>query len=204
LARNVYQAPPALPEWYGDSAPDVEFRLSKAYTQPNLVRFIITGAVAAVAGFCWSRDPFSLFPIATIGFGAVALYNGLAYCWRRRFRTRLSPRGILIRGYFNHFVPWDNVKSFEIGGYGDSRPLDDDLPVTLVSRYGSYQRSGGRAGNAGRRARLGTVHVVRVRGRKMLLRAPLVTSWAPDPYFDQKTGQLRDLRSRYGTRPQVN
>jgi hypothetical protein len=203
LARNVFEAPPALPDWYGDSAPDVEFKLSRAYTRPNLVRLIAFGAVAAVAGFCWSRDPFSLFPIVTISFGAVALYNGVAYCWRRRFRTRLTARGILIRGYFNHFVPWNNVKSFEVGGYGESRPLDDDLPVTLVSRYGSYQRAGGRGGTIGPRARLGTVHVVRAHGRKMLLRAPLVTSWAPDPYFDEKTDQLQQLRGRYGTRAQV-
>jgi hypothetical protein len=203
LARNVFEAPPALPDWYGDSAPDVEFRLSKAFTRPNLVGLIVCGAVAALAGFCWSRDSFSLFPIATIGFGALALYHGVAYGWRRRFRTRITARGLLIRGYFNHFVPWGNVKSFEVGGYGESRRLDDDLSVRRVSRYGSYNRAGGRIGNAGRRARLGVVHVVRVRGRKMLLRAPLVTSWAPDPYFDEKTHQLQELRGRYGTRPQI-
>jgi hypothetical protein len=204
LERNEFQAPPALPGWYGDSAPAVEFRLSRAYSQPNLVRFIVFGALAALAGFCWSRNTFSLFPLATTGFGALALYNGAAYWWRQRFRTRLTAQGILIRGYFNHFVPWDNIKSFEVGGYGESRPLDDDLSVTRVSRYGSYQRAGGRAGNTGRRARLATVHVVRVRGRKMLLRAPLVTSWAPDPYFEQKTSQLQELRGQYGTRRLVS
>jgi hypothetical protein len=199
----VFQAPPALPGWYGDSAPDVEFRLSKAYTRPNLVRFIVFGAVAALAGFCWSRNPFSLFILGTWGFGAVALYHGAAYCWRRRFRTRLTSKGIHIRGYFNHFIPWANVKSFEVGGYGESRPLNDDLSVTRVSAYSAYTRAGGRAGNIGRRARLGTVYVVRVHGRKMLLRVPLVTSWAPDPYFDEKTGQLQELLGHYGTRPQV-
>lgn len=202
MARNEFEAPPAMPAWYGDSAPDVEFRLSKAYTRPNLVRFIGFGALAALAAFGWSHDPFSLLPGATIGFGAVALYNGLAYCWRRRFCTRVNARGIFVRGYFNHFVPWANIKSIEVDGYGESRPLDDDLSATQVSRYGSY-RVGGRAGNVGRRARLGTAYVARVRGRRMLLRAPLVTSWAPDPYFDQKTRQLQELRGQYGTRPQI-
>lgn len=203
MARNVFPAPPATP-WYGDSASSVEFRLSKAYTQPNLVRLIIFGAVAGLAGFCWSRNSFSVFIIATTGFGALALYHGVAYCWRRRFRTKLTTQGLLIRGYFNHFVPWDNIKSFEVGGYGESRRLDDYLSVRLVSAYGSYRRSAGRSGRTGRRARLGTVHVIRVRGRKMLLRAPLVTSWAPDPYFDQKTRQLQELCGQEGTRPQVS
>lgn len=203
MARNEFEAPPAIPDWYGDSAPDIEFKLSRAYTRPNLVRFIAFAALAALAGFGWSRNPFSLLPGATIGFGAVALYNGLAYCWRRRFRTRVNARGIHVRGYFNHFVPWDNVKSIEVGGYGDSRPLDDDLPVTRVSSYGSFRAAGGRAGNMGRRARLGIAYVVRVRGRKVLLRAPLVTSWAPDPYFDEKTHQLEALRSQYGSKAQL-
>jgi hypothetical protein len=203
MARDVFEAPPALPGWYGDSAPAVEFRLSRAYTQPNLVRFFVFGALAGFSGFCWSRDPFSAFILGTVLFGGLALYHGLAFCWRRRFRTKITARGLLIRGYFNHFVPWDNVKSFEVGGYGDSRRLDDDLSVRMVSPYGAYQRAGGRAANMGRRARLGTVHVVRVHGHKMLLRAPLVTSWAPDPYFDEKTHQLQELRGHYGTRPQV-
>jgi hypothetical protein len=199
----VFQAPPALPGWYGDSAPDVEFRLSKAYTQPNLVRFIVFGALAAFSGFCWSRNPFSLFILGTTGFGALALYHGVAYCWRRRFRTRLTSHGILIRGYFNHFIPWANVKSFEVGGYGESLPLNDDLSVPMASSFRAYSRTGGGGRNIGRRARLGTVYVVRVHGRKKLLRAPLVTSWAPDPYFDEKTGQLQELFAHYGTRPQV-
>ena len=200
MAGSTFPAGTAAPG-YGDSAPDIEFRLPKAYTQPNLARFIVFGILAALLGFCWSRNPFPPFIIATIVFGLLALYHGVAYCWRRRFRTRLTTRGIEIRGYFNHFVPWDDVRSIEVGGYGASRRIDDDLPVRRVTTIGSYRKSGGRTGNTGRRARLGVVYVIRARGRKVLLRAPLVTSWAPDPYFEQKARQLQELSGQYGTRP---
>lgn len=203
MAGSPFPAGMAVPE-YGDSAPDVEFRLSKAYTQPNLVRFMVFGVIAALAGFCWSRNPFSLFIVATTVFGPLAVYNGLAYCWRRRFRTRLTTQGIEIHGYFDHFVRWDDVKRIEVGGYGKSRRLDDDLSTRWATRRGSYNKAGGRTGSAGRRARLGTVHVVRDGGRKMLLRAPLVASWAPDPYFELKARQLQELCGQYGTRPPIS
>jgi hypothetical protein len=45
------------------------------------------------------------------------------------------------------------------------------------------------------------VHLVRTSGRRMVLRAPLVTSWAIDPYFDQKTRQMQEQCNQYGTRP---
>ena len=54
---------------------------------------------------------------------------------------------------------------------------------------------------AGARARLGTVRLVRTSGRRMLLRAPLATSWAIDPYFEQKARQMQELANQYGTRP---
>jgi hypothetical protein len=191
VAGSAFPAGTAGPR-YGDSAPDVEFRLSSAYTRPNLVRFIVFGSLAALFGFGWSRNPFTTFIVATTVFGVLAVYHGVAYCWRRRFRTRLTTPGIEIRGYFNHFVPWDDVRSIEVGGYGGSRRIDDDL---------STRSSFTRGGSIGRRARLGIVYVVRSGGRKMLLRAPLVTSWAPDPYFEQKARQLQELCGQYGTRP---
>jgi hypothetical protein len=121
-------------------------------------------------------------------------YNGVMYIWRGRFRTRLTTQGVEIRGYFNHFVSWSQVSGFEVGGHGKSMSLDADLNRRTLRRRSNPSPT------SGLRARLGTVHVVRTSGRRMMLRAPLVTAWAPDPYFEQKTRQMQEVGRQHGTR----
>jgi hypothetical protein len=190
------------PAGYAPSGQLAEYRLPPRYVRPNRTQFITLGAVTVLLAFAWERGhEVSLVYLALIS-GVFAVYHGAAYIWRGRFRTRLTSEGVEICGYFNHFVPWRDVQGFEVGGYGDSRPLNAGYDVRVaVAGRGSYRRSPGRIANTGRRARLGTVHLVRTSGRRMLLRAPLVTGWAPDPYFDQKARQLQELGGQYGTRP---
>ena len=189
------------PAGYAPSGQLAEYRLEPRYVRPNRMRFITFGLLTVLLAFAWERShEVGLDYFAEI-VGLIAVYHGTAYLWRRRFRTQLTAEGVQIHGYFNHFVPWRDVQGFEVGGYGDSRPLDGgyDVRVSVAGR-GSYTRAAGRMASAGRRSRLGTVHLVRTSGRRMLLRAPLVTSWAPDPHFDQKSRQLQELSGQYGTR----
>lgn len=181
-----------------------DYRLAPAYVRPNLTRFIIFGALGALFLYADSRRAFPDLLFLGSVFSPVAIYNGVAFIWRRRFRTRLTTQGVEIRGYFNHFVPWSEVRGFEVGGYGESQPLNRGYDGALVAGPLGGALTARRSGPApkfGRRARLGTVHLVRTSGRRMVLRAPLVTSWAIDPYFDQKTRQMQEQCNQYGTRP---
>ncbi len=180
-----------------------EYRLGPEYRRPYLSRFIVFGVFAVLLAVLWTRSHLSLWLVLDSFVGPIATYQGVVYLWRDRFRTRLTTEGIEIRGYFDHFVPWREVKAIAEDGYGSSQPLGADYDIHLVSPRGApYRRSGGRAGaTIGRRARLGVVRVIRFRGKSMMLRAPLVTSWAPDPHFEDKVADLQDLSRQYGTRP---
>lgn len=200
MADSSYATPG--PTGYARPGQLADYRLAPRFVRPNRNQFITLGALTLLLAFAWERShEVGLVYFALIS-GLFAVYNGAAYLWRGRFRTRLTSEGVEIRGYFNHFVPWHDVQGFEVGGYGDSMPLNDGYGVRVaVAGRASYTRPAGRMLRTGRRARLGTVHLVRTSGHRMLLRAPLVTSWAPDPYFDQKTTQLQELGGQYGTRP---
>jgi hypothetical protein len=181
-----------------------EYRLASRYRRPFLKRLVGFGALTILSSWVYLKGQghFSDFLVASYVLGPIAIYNGVVYIWRGRFRTRLTAEGIEIRGYFNHFVPWRQVDGFEESGYGASQPLGTDYNVPVGTQARSFRRvGGGSGGTIGRRARLGTVRVVRSGGRRLLLRAPLVTSWAPDPYFEQKVRELRQLNGQYGTRP---
>ncbi len=83
--------------------------------------------------------------------------------------------------------------AIEVGGSGAPRMR---LPAQF--RPGANAEDGllwGSTGGAG--ARLATIAVVRVRRRKVLLRAPLVTAWAADPRFTEKASQLRQFARQY-------
>jgi hypothetical protein len=188
-------------------SPDVlaEYRLAAPYRRPFLSRFILAGVFTGLFAFAVAEkaNPGLLVVASLVGIGA--LYNGIMYIWRGRFRTRVTTQGIEIHGYFNHFVPWADVRAIQEEGYGESQPLDAGYDVRYV-RYGSGSRPAVRRGGArmgsttGRRARLGVVRIIRRRGKSMMLRAPLVTAWAPDPYFSDKLRQMQTLSGQYGTR----
>jgi hypothetical protein len=184
---------------YGAAGPEFTYKLGRNYRKPNLIRFLAFGILTGVAGLTVRHatlDHTLALPLLIVG-SAAAAYNGIAYLWRGRFRTRLTTQGVEIRGYFNHFVPWSHIAGLEVGGYGESTSLTANLDRRPGRRFSNPSPT------SGVRARLGTVHLVLTGGRRMILRAPLVTAWAPDPYFEQKTRQMQELSQQYGTRPSL-
>jgi hypothetical protein len=77
---------------------------------------------------------------AAATFSALAVYCGVSYVWRRRFRTRVTSRGIEVRGYFNHFVTSDEVRGIEVSALGSARafwptlrPRQPTVPVECTA-----------------------------------------------------------------------
>jgi hypothetical protein len=186
------------------NAPGVlaEYRLHARYRRPFLARFVLTGFFACLFTAAVAMSPHLDYGIIAGLVGVAALYNGIAYTWRGRFRTRVTRDGIEVRGYFNHFVPWSEIKAVREEGYGESHPLVEGY-YDRQYRHGGGSRSGGSrsGGTTGRRARLGVVRIFRVRGKSIILRAPLVTAWAPDPHFEAKVRQMQELAGQLGSRP---
>jgi len=200
-----FGSPPADPQQVAGQ--DVEYRLSRQFRQPVLSRLIISVVFTAIL---WSLLASPFYPLAYFAgsiAAASAVWSCGAYFWRGRFRTTVTGRGIEMRGYFNHFVPWDQVKGIEVGGYGPRNlRLDDTFrPQIRVSRRASYRsyRGPNARSTSGKMARLATIKVVRTNGRKLLLRAPIVTGWASDPYFSDKARQLQQLCDLYAGPPEL-
>jgi hypothetical protein len=176
--------------------PDIEYRLSREYRRPALMRFAATVALTVVC----IVTPLAFLDAGAAIFSALAVYFGVSYLWRGRFRTLVTSRGIQVRGYFNHFVPWEQVRDIEVTALGSDRAgLDDDFGTAEFARFG---RGGSRVvahRNTGRNiSRLASIAVVKADGHKVLLRAPVVSGWAADPDFDDKARQLHELCVRYG------
>jgi hypothetical protein len=136
--------------------------------------------------------------------GLAAAGYAVAYAWQGRFRTVLTPEGVRVRGYFNHFVPWSAVAGFAVRRHGaDSSALDagGESPAPPMTVYRSALR-----GSAGpKRSRppslLITVQVVRTNGHRLTLRAPAVTGWQSDADFDDKVALMEQWRRQYGPPP---
>jgi hypothetical protein len=186
-------------------SPDLlaEYRLPSRYRRPSLRRFIVTGVLAGLFSFGVVDGPNPASVLFVSLFGITAIYNGAMYVWRGRFRTRVTTQGIEIHGYFNHFVPWADVRAVKEEGYGDSQSLAAgyDVRRSYSSPSSRYRRGAGMSSTTGRRARLGVIRIFRRHGKSMMLRAPLVTAWAPDPQFSNKLAQMQTLSAQYGTRP---
>lgn len=178
---------------------DIVYTLPAAFRRPILVRFVLLLTVTAL--LFGSGRGAGLTSLLALAIAPLAACYGLTYLWRGRFRTRVTAEGIEIRGYFNHFVPWEEVRGIEVRGYGSSMRLDDSFYSSYLRRaYGNRAPSiaAGDGSPSGRMARLATVRVVRANGGRWLLRAPLVAEWASDPHFDDKARQLQRLCQHYG------
>ncbi len=186
--------------------PEVEFRTQPKYRKRALTRFS-TWAVLTVAAGAAAAGGLGAGRVAAIVAGAMTVGYGAAYFWQRRFATRVTGRGIDVHGYFHHFIPWQDVRGIEVGGYG---PANATLGESFASSGGQPAEHAGElsmlgrgvpatsgTGSSRRMARLATITVVRADGRKVLLRAPLVTGWASDPYFGDKARQLQALCRQY-------
>lgn len=180
-----------------------EYRQPRQYRRPFLARFVAFGAIAGLLSWAGTRGIAPDLLVIGSVLGLAAAYNGAMYIWRGRFRTRLTTEGIEIRGYFNHFVPWRDVRAVQEGGFGSAQLLNTDYEAqpTYARGLTSWRAHSRTGSTTGPRAKLGVVRVVRFKGKSLMLRAPLVTSWAPDPYFDQKLRQIEGLSGQYGTRP---
>jgi hypothetical protein len=73
----------------------------------------------------------------------------------------VTDRGIETRGYFNHFVPWHEIRGINTSGYGGSRAINDSLDGLVTSSGRRYATRRGGISTSGRRARLATIRVVR-------------------------------------------
>ncbi len=176
--------------------PDIEYRLSRPYRRPALMRF---AAMVALAVVC-IVTPLAALDAGAAIFSALAVYFGVSYLWRGRFRTRVTSRGIEVRGYFTHFVPWAQVRDIEVSSLGSDRAaIDDEIGGSEFARMGIGGSRVVVSPSTGRNiSRLASIAVVKADGHKILLRAPLVSGWAADPDFDDKARQLHELCIRYG------
>jgi hypothetical protein len=139
--------------------PDIEYRLGRQYRRPTLLRFVAAAAATVVC----IVTPLAFLDTGAAIFGALAVYLGVSYVWRGRFRTRVTGRGIEARGYFNHFVPWDEVRDIEVTALGSDRVgLDDNFGTTLALGRGSRVVS---SPNTGRRGSRSTVEATPQRTR---------------------------------------
>jgi hypothetical protein len=180
----------------GEIGQDVEYRLSRRYRRPMLTRFafmVVLTVICIVSGL--KSLEFVAYPA-----GALAVIFGVMYLWQGRFVTRVTSRGIEARGYFNHFVPWHEVRDIEVDSWSAGRlAADEDYGSQMYASASSWGR-GVRMSRASpnRMGRIASIKVVRANGSKLLLRAPLVSGWASDPDFDDKAKQLQQLSARYG------
>jgi hypothetical protein len=190
----------------GLSSREVVFRPDRGFRRPLVTRGSAVLAVAVVAAVVAGLGliPALLWGVAAV-FGALALCYAARYMWVGRFRTRLSPQGIEIRGYFDHFVPWSDVTGVEATGFeatglilsGSTRGI---YAATEVDPSGQPQLGEQLAsrGDSGLRSKLATVRVARAHGHQLLLRAPLVTAWQGDPEFVDKVHTIRQWWQAYG------
>ena len=187
----------------GDS-PDQEvvFRLDRAYRRPLLGRGIAMLIIAVLligAGITIGPQVY----VIGSALGLLAVLSGVAYLWRGRFSTVLNPRGIRVRGYFNHFIPWSDVAGFQVRSHGPARSSLDDgrensiaVPRALIGRQAISEN------RRPPKVRV-VVQVVRVNGHRVTLRAPLVTGWSGDSEFDDKVRTMQEWQHRFGVPPTV-
>jgi hypothetical protein len=207
----------------------VVFTLPRRYRLPvirgGVTALVLTAAAASVAAISGT----GYIPLAIVcGFAAACC--AVAYAWQGRFRTVLTPDGITIRGYFSHFVPWAEVTGFAVhDAFAGLSLADDSRPAPPLYRDGGPSGTmpdpgaslgapgalwefggGGRGGgglrppaNSSRRRGRSTVRVVRRKGRRMLLRAPVVTSWQSDPEFGDKLRLLAQWHHQHAAPPPV-
>jgi hypothetical protein len=177
-------------------AQDVEYRLSRQYRRPALNRFV---AMVVLTVICVVTRTTTL-EVAAYATGALAVIFGAQYLWQGRFATRVTSRGIEAHGYFNHFVPWQDVRDIEVTSWSAGRLTADEGYGTQTYASASVYGAGVRVRRASpnRMSHIASIKVVRANGSKLRLHAPVVSGWASDPDFDDKARQLDQLCARYG------
>jgi hypothetical protein len=186
----------------GLSGHEVVFRPDRGFRR-SLVRrgvlALVFAGLAAAAGTTLGTPMFTLAGLC----GVVAAGCAAGYVWRGRFRTVLTPEGIRVRGYFNHFVPWSDVAGFAVRSRGSAPPGTENGPEGATEHIEVYRSWRGMSAGTGRTpSLLITVQVVRTKGHKLRLRAPVISGWqGDDDEFDDKVELMREWRRRYGPPP---
>jgi hypothetical protein len=158
---------------------DVEFRLGRGYrTRPlalGCLALVIAAALYAAGLHMPALQWLAVFPLAYAA-------GGFAVCaWRSHVSTRLTVRGIEIRGYRRKLVPWQDIKNIETV----SSDRVADVPVANArTRAPSPHGAGPRT--------VAAVRIVRTNGHRIHLPAPLVTSSQADPDFDDKVRLIKE------------
>ena len=155
---------------------DLEFRPQKGY-RTRLMQvacgLVFTGVIIVLGVQAIKWAGVAMFAVAAV---CLALYF-----WRARFRTRLTPRGLELHGYFNTFVPWDSIKNIEVCSYDTV----GDVPV------GNY-RGIPVSGKTGSNRNVAAIRIHRRHHRRLQLHVPLVTSTQEDPEFEHKARQIKE------------
>jgi hypothetical protein len=178
---------------------EVVFSLNRGFRRPLVQRGVMAVLIAALAAAAGAALGPPLFVLSGLA-GLFAVGCAVAYAWRGRFRTVLTPDGVHIRGYFNHFVPWSAIAGFTVGSREASQSLAGGSGETYATWVNGQRMTM-------RRSRppslLVSVHLVRTKGRRLALRAPLVTGWQHDAEFDDKVRLMEQWRQQYGGPPPV-
>jgi hypothetical protein len=188
-----------LPEVTVGPDQSVTFILPRGFRRPLIQRSVMLASITGI-GLLLSKTLFAAIPFFS---GPFLIGYVVTYIWRGRFRTLVTPEGIMIRSYFDHFVPWHDYGRLEVRKYGTERSVSSaQLPPNILLRTERATIRGGRsksgfARTSGGGAMLAAVFLVRTDGRVIMLRAPLVANWKHDPYFDNKVQVMRSLAALY-------
>ena len=185
----------------GLSDQEVVFGLDRGFRKPLVQRGALTLVIGglAVAASALLGPPMlvlaGLCGLTVVGFA-------VAYAWRGRFRTVLTPEGIHVRGYFSHFIPWPDVAGFTVRNHGAAPSWDGsdgESPAQPIEVYRGSRSGAAMLRGNGRTSRpLVSVEVVRTNRHRLTLRAPVVTGWQDDPEFDDKVRLMEQWRRQYG------
>jgi len=179
------------------------FTLDRGFRRPLVQRGALALVLAALAAAVGAVLGTPMFIVAVL-CGLAAAGYAVAYAWQGRFRTVLTPDGVSVRGYFNHFVPWSAVAGFAVRRHGAaSSPADGggESPALPTELYRASTRGLRGTRRTGPPPLLVAVQVVRTNGHRLTLRAPAVTGWQSDADFDDKVRLMEQWRRQYGPPP---
>lgn len=179
-------------------------RRSRKYLLTRAVTALIfAGLIAAVAESLGA-------PILVSAAYLVGLYaagNAAAYALQGRFSTVLTYEGIEVRSYFRRVIPWSDVRAFRVRGLDQPELLSPDPgsareeePRRLAASAGMNRLPAwDRPADRSQRTPSGrvTVEVVRRRGRRLVLPAPIVAGPQGDSEFSDKIRQMEQWRQHY-------
>lgn len=172
----------------------MEFSLGADHRRALIMRGVFALVLAIIVNFA---SDYALSTFVSVVCYVIGAWYVVLWMWRARFSTSVGPEGIEIRGYFNRTVPWSQIREIFVQDYERSR-----IPVAA----GYSNRGRGSSGRGSKK--VAAVKIVRTSGRRLELRAPLVTMATADSEFDAKVDAIREAwriqqRLAFAARPEV-